>query len=646
MSKEGKRLKAIVVGAGVGGTSTAARLAHAGFDVEVYEKNDFSGGRCSLIHHDGYRFDQGPSLLLLPPLFHEIYNDLGTTLEDQLDLVQCNPNYVIHYHDGEKVTLSSNRALLSAEIEKWDGPGGAIRLEEFLREAGHHCDLSYNIVLNHAFPSIFTFLRPDFLKNLFLLHAFGSLWGRCARYFKTERIRRAFSFGSMYLGSSPFDAPGTYSLLQWTETCEGIWYPKGGFHAVVQSLLKIAESYGARFHFSSPVARVLHDGKRATGIELESGEQVSADIVVVNSDLVWSYNNLFKGVSGAPTSQKDELLDPKKAKTLLEKPHSCSSISFYWAMNEKIPSLNAHNIFLAEEYKASFDDIFKRKSMPREPSFYVNVPSRVDPSAAPPDKDAMVVLVPVGHLLPPGASDTANDELQNWPALVDQARRQVIEVMEQRLGVTDLKSKIAWEDVNTPVTWKEKFNLTHGSILGITHDFFNVLAFRHQAKHPKLDGAYFVGASAHPGTGVPIAIAGSKLCTRQILSDLSIPTPSTYSAGPPRKTSTLDRPRRPSPLYVLEDIAVAAWPFVLGALFALAAVATYTVLRPEIARRAVAFVHETQGDKDGLDGLGGLAWAVAENAEYRLTLAAVAGALVLSQFAFAFLKLGAKTGTA
>lgn len=127
------RPKAIVIGAGVGGTSTAARLAHAGLDVEVYEKNSFSGGRCSLIHHEGYRFDQGPSLFLLPPLFQQLYSDLGRRLEDHIDLVQCNPNYVIHYHDGQSVTLTSDRAQLGREVERFEGKGGIEALDGFLK---------------------------------------------------------------------------------------------------------------------------------------------------------------------------------------------------------------------------------------------------------------------------------------------------------------------------------------------------------------------------------------------------------------------------------------------------------------------------------------------------------------------------------
>ncbi|ORY35350.1 hypothetical protein BCR39DRAFT_508926 [Naematelia encephala] len=570
------------IGAGVGGVSTAARLAHAGFDVEVYEKNEFSGGRCSLIHHDGYRFDQGPSLLLLRPLFDQIYRDLGTDLEDHLELLQCNPNYVIHYHDGEKVILSSDRAQLGREVEKWDGQGGAERLEGFLSEASIHGALSYTLVLSKTFPNLLALLRPSFIWNVIKLHPFGSLYGRCARYFKTERMRRAFSFGSMYLGSSPFDSPGTYTLLQWTETCEGIWYPRGGFHKVVESLVGIAESHSAKFHFSSPISSVTYDSQgRTTGVRLVNGDWKEADLVVVNADLVWAHNHLFvrdgeeRGtetetlVKGERTPR--ELLNPRLAKRLLGKPHSCSSISFYWAMDSKIPSLNAHNIFLAEDYKGSFDDIFKRKSMPREPSFYVNVPSRIDSSASPEGKDSIVVLVPVGHLLPDDSSirtREGQEESQDWDSLVERARKQVIESMETRLGIKGLREKILWEGVNTPVTWKEKFNLTHGSILGITHDFFNVLAFRQQARHPSVKGAYFVGASAHPGTGVPIAIAGSRLCTQAILTDLNIAEPTTYKTKPHSvKSSSLDIQQPRNFLYRIEDILTYILPFLLGMIF-------------------------------------------------------------------------------
>jgi len=420
------------------------------------------------------------------------------------------------------------------------------------------------------------------MVNVINTHAFGSLYGRCARWFKTERMRRAFSFGSMYLGSSPFDAPGTYTLLQWTETCEGIHYPVGGFHAVPASIHRIAESNGAVFHFNTPVQQVTYgpDGA-ANGVILGNGEKVESDIVVVNADVVWAHNNLFlkkgeeKMVEGGVKGRGiKDLLNPRMAKKMLDKPHSCSSISFYWAMNQKIPELTTHNIFLAEEYKESFDDIFIDKSIPKDPSFYVNVPSRVDPTAAPEGKDSLVVLVPVGHLIPGSADKVGNPAKgnkasQDWPAMVEQARTQIISTLEKRLGITGLREMIKWEDVNTPLTWKEKFNLTHGSILGITHDFFNVLYFRAPARHPTVKNAYFVGASAHPGTGVPIAIAGSKLCAETIMYDHSIPQPETYKRKPYQATpSSLDVIQRRPIYFTMEKYLALIMPYLVGGLLA------------------------------------------------------------------------------
>lgn len=245
-----KQLSVVIVGAGVGGVAAAARLAKAGLKVTVVEKNDFTGGRCSLIHKDGYvsldysstanddrdadniqRFDQGPSLLLLPRLFEETFQDLGTTMKDEgIDLVKCEPNYNIHFHDNTTFALSTDLALMKREIERFEGKDGFERYMSFLQESHRHYELSVTHVLKKNFYGYLSMLRPDFLRRLFELHPFESIYGRASKYFWTERLRRVFTFASMYMGMSPFDAPGTYSLLQYTELAEGIWYPKGGFH--------------------------------------------------------------------------------------------------------------------------------------------------------------------------------------------------------------------------------------------------------------------------------------------------------------------------------------------------------------------------------------------------------------------------------
>ncbi|KAI4116456.1 MAG: hypothetical protein LQ345_003131 [Seirophora villosa] len=509
---------AIVVGAGVGGVATAARLANAGFDVTVFEKNNFTGGRCSLIHHEDYRFDQGPSLLLLPGLFKETFEDLGTSLEDEgVQLLKCEPNYNIWFDDGESFELSTDVARMKVEVEKWEGKDGFERYLGFLQEAHRHYEISVSQVLKKNFTSLLSMTRPAFLRHLFPLHPFESIYSRASKYFWTERLRRVFTFGSMYMGMSPFDAPGTYSLLQYTELAEGIWYPKGGFHTVVEALVKIGERLGVKYRLSTSVSSVDLDatGRNATGVTLENGERISADVVIINADLVYAYNHLL------PSSSYSRSLQKRSA--------SCSSISFYWAMDRQIPELTTHNIFLAEHYRESFDDIFKQQLIPSEPSFYLNVPSRIDPTAAPKGKDSIVVLVPVGHLLDEkqgiGRKGLDIQSKQDWDSMVANARRTVFKTVEARTGARDLQGALVKEIVNTPQSWKEVFNLDKGAILGLSHSFFNVLCFRPKTKHGSIERLHFVGASAHPGTGVPIVLTGAKLTSEQVLEGFGMEKP-------------------------------------------------------------------------------------------------------------------------
>lgn len=457
--------------------------------------------------------------MLLPRLFEEAFGDLGTGLEAEgVHLLKCDPNYNLWFSDGESFELSTDVARMKTEVEKWEGKDGFERYLGFLQEAHRHYELSVAHVLKKNFTSLLSMARPSFVRHLLELHPFESIYSRASRYFWTERLRRVFTFGSMYMGMSPFDAPGTYSLLQYTELAEGIWYPKGGFHRVVQALVEVGKRLGVEYRLNSPVARVNlspasgASARRASGVTLQSGENLEADVVVINADLVYAYNNLLP-----PSS---------KALRLEKRPASCSSISFYWAMDRKIPELTAHNIFLADDYRESFDDIFKRQLIPQEPSFYVNVPSRVDETAAPTGKDAIVVLVPVGHLLDDAEGKGLNPQSkQDWDAMVSKARTTVFETIEARTGVRGLRQAVVTETVNTPQSWKDTFNLDKGAILGLSHSFFNVLSFRPSTKHASFDGLYFVGASTHPGTGVPICLAGSKITTEQILGDLDVAVP-------------------------------------------------------------------------------------------------------------------------
>jgi phytoene desaturase (3,4-didehydrolycopene-forming) len=429
---------------------------------------------------------------------------------------------------------------MKREIEKYEGKEGFQRYLAWLSEAHQHYEISVSEVLHKNFSSLLSMASWSFLRNVLRLHPFESIYSRASKYFVSERLRRVFTFGSMYMGMSPFEAPGTYSLLQYTELAEGIWYPRGGFHAVVQALVNVGERLGVNYRLNTPVKHVIPsgDGRAASGVLLESGEVLHADVVVVNADLVYAYSNLFP----------DPVYSKSQADSLNKREGSCSSISFYWSLKQKIPELQTHNIFLADEYKESFDAIFKRQSIPSEPSFYVNVPSRIDPSAAPEGCDSIVVLVPTGHLLnshpaKPSTSDgTANENAnghiankqhstiehdvpalpeQDWDTLVTSTRTKIIDTITSRLHLPPhlVQSSITHESLNTPLSWQSTFNLSKGSILGLSHSFFNVLSFRPSLKHRSLNNCYFVGASTHPGTGVPIVLAGAKMVAEMVCEE-------------------------------------------------------------------------------------------------------------------------------
>jgi phytoene desaturase (3,4-didehydrolycopene-forming) len=267
-------------------------------------------------------------------------------------------------------------------------------------------------------------------------------------------------------------------------------------------LANVGKRLGVEYRLNTEVASVIcaPEGK-AQGIRLTSGEELFANVIIINADLVYAYNNLLP-----PNSY---------SRSLTKRPASCSSISFFWSFDRIIPELQVHNVFLAEEYKESFDAIFHRHQLPEEPSFYVNVPSRIDPTAAPKGKDAVVVLVPVGHLV----DDPSNP--QDWDFLINHAREVVLKTIESRTGASDLRGSLMQESIETPPSWQVKFNLDRGAILGLSHSFFNVLSFRPKIRHLGIQGLYFVGASTHPGAGVPVALSSAKIVTENILADFS-----------------------------------------------------------------------------------------------------------------------------
>src|SRR5512136_638558 len=267
---------AIVIGAGIGGIATAGRLARNGYQATVIEKNSTGGGRCNQIIKDGHRFDVGPTLFLMPEVFEETYAALGEKMSDHLDLKRIDPTYTVRFDDGTSLALTSKIGDMQTRLETIE-PGAFGGFLRYLSEGQQNYRLSLQKFVGRNFTNYFQYFSLSNLPLLFKLKALVKHYDNIGHYFKNPRLKAAFTFQNMYLGLSPYDAPATYSLLQYTELAEGIWFPMGGMYRIIESLTAIAERWGVRFVYDAPVERIEHDGKHATGIVLEDGRKLEAD---------------------------------------------------------------------------------------------------------------------------------------------------------------------------------------------------------------------------------------------------------------------------------------------------------------------------------------------------------------------------------
>jgi phytoene desaturase len=486
---------ALVIGAGIGGLATAARLAQHGYAVTVVEKNAAPGGRCSQFTRDGHRFDIGPTLFLMPEVFAETYAALGQRMEDHLDLRRIDPTYRVRFQDGVELSLTADLNAMQAQLEAIS-PGSFGGFLRYIVEGHRHYRISLQRFVGRDFASLLDYFSPANLPLLFQLKALVKHYDNIGHYFQDPHLKAAFTFQNMYLGLSPYDAPATYSLLQYTELADGVWFPMGGLYRVIETLAAIAEARGVRFLYNAPVQRIEVDGARAVAVQLADGSRLAADVIIANADLPYVYEHLLD--------------DRAQTARLQRMQYTCSAIMFYWGVDKVYPQLGMHNVFLAGDYRASFDRIFRDHTLPDEPSLYVHAPARVDPAAAPADQDTLMALVPVGHL---------DDRVeQDWEALQKRARAAVFDRLAA-IGASDLEQHIKFEVSYTPHDWLTRYNLAKGAAFGLSHNFTQVGYLRPRNRHARYGNLYFVGASTHPGTGLPIVLLSARLVTERILRE-------------------------------------------------------------------------------------------------------------------------------
>lgn len=488
--------QAIVVGAGLGGLATAARLARAGYRVTVFEKDKVPGGRCGRLQASGYRFDTGATLYLMPYIFDELFSYLGTTVSEHLELRRVQPTYRIHFQDQSHLDLTPDLVSLRAQLEAFE-PGAFASALEFLATGARYQTVALQRFVGRNFRHWHEFFNPVNVPLLFRAGATQSHLRLVKRHFRDPRLQAAFSFQSMYLGLSPLEAMATYALLQYSELCEGVWFPRGGIYEVVLAVDRIARSLGVQVELETPVTAIAVTEGRATGCVLADGRTVRADVVVANADLPYVYDRLLPADG--------------EAARLARKRYTSSALVFCWGLRgQPSAALLHHNVFVADqEYRASFDRIFRDHTLPDRPSFYVCAPSRTDPDMAPADGDALMVLVPVGCL--------AEGVGQDWTALQAQARCAVIEKLSA-LGL-DVESTLDFEASWGPREYQSDLNLTRGSAFGLSHNLMQVGYLRPHNRHRRYRNLYFVGASTHPGTGLPLVLLSARLVCERILTE-------------------------------------------------------------------------------------------------------------------------------
>ena len=490
-----KTRSVIVIGAGIGGITAAIHLARHGLHVTVLEKNSGPGGRYDRFSRDEHHFDTGPTLFVMPLLYEAELRALGTTLCEQIDLQRVDPTYQLMFDNGTQLSLTSDMQSMREQMEIME-PGSFHGLLRYLHEGERHYRLTLEKLVNCDFRSVSDFFNLDTLALLFQLKPLINHSRNISAYFDDPRLKSAFAFQDLYTGLSPFEAPATYSMMPYTELVHGVWYPKGGMYRIVETLMKLAQASGVEFIFDVEVEYIDTNATNAQGVLLANGTRLDGDVILANADLPYVYQNLLPQ-DGAVTK-------------LSQKRFSCSAISFFWGMDKTYPELAPHTLFLTDDYRENFERIDRDLGLPANPNLYIHAPARLDPSMAPRGGDTITAVIPVGHL--------SEESEQDWGALREEARRQVLRRL-RTLGITDFETHIKFEESFTPLSWRERYNLVKGSTHGLSHKLTQMAYFRPSNKHPHYRNLYFVGASTHPGTGIPTAMDSARLVSERILDD-------------------------------------------------------------------------------------------------------------------------------
>ena len=489
--------KVAIIGSGFGALSLAIRLQVRGFKVTIYEKNKEVGGHASQIKKLGYTFDMGPSIITAPFLIEKIFKLAKKSLNDYVDMIKLDTYYRVYFYDKTFIDYSADKQKMKAQMAKFNLHDSK-NYDKFMR---YTQKLYKAVIIDELGAKPFSDLKSfiSFIPSIIILKAFLPVYTVVKMYFKDFRHRFIFSFHPLFIGGNPFRAPSLYLMIPYLEVHDGVFFTKGGMYSLVKAFENLFLDLGGVIQTKSEVTKItIDDNNQASGVVVNN-ELKKYDIVVSNAHFAHTYKDLIDTKFRKKwTNDKIKKLD-----------YSMSCFIIFIGVRKKYPKLLHHTLILSKRYKGLIKDIFDNKILANDFSMYLHVPSKTDPSMAPEGCESMYVLIPVANLA----------AKINWDKESDIYRDKILKFLEEDFGLEDLRKNIEVLETYSPKDFKNDRNNYLGSAWGVEPKLFQTANFRPHNKSEDIKGLYLVGASTHPGGGVPGVLLTAETTEKVILKD-------------------------------------------------------------------------------------------------------------------------------
>ncbi len=483
--------KAVVIGAGIGGIASAIRLAAKGYEVDIYEKNNYPGGKLTEIKQDGYRFDAGPSLFTLPHLVTELFELCGENPNQHFSYSKLDVLCNYFHYDGTSYSTFSDINKTANSISSVTGEDEN-QIKEFISDNKDLYDLTSDIFIENSLNDHRNYLRFSFFIKLFKLGKLKmnqTMFQSLQKYFKTDKVIQHFSRYATYNGSNPYQAPATLNVISSLEYSMGAYLPDKGMHEITDSLVKLASRNGVIFHYNTPVSKILHNNKKVIGIAVDD-KVYPYDIVISNSDIHYVYNRLLDGI--------------KKPEKILSQERSSSVLVFNWGIKKTFPQLDLHNIVFSDNYEDEFLKIFEEKKIGNDSTIYIFISSKMVSEDAPSGCENWFVLVNA-----PSTSEI------DWEETTQRCKKEILQKLSQILG-ENIAPYIETEYILDPPAIEKLTGSYQGALYGNSSNNKMSAFLRHPNKSNQLKNLYFVGGSVHPGGGIPLCLSSAKIVDKWI----------------------------------------------------------------------------------------------------------------------------------